>query len=526
MLMASMTATAQETYQDAKLAAGQLTGTARYVGMGGAMEALGADISTISTNPAGVGLLRKSQVSISAGVIAQSGAENYTEYEGSRIKFDGKKSHPTFDQVGVVWSPNSKGRSYLNLSFNYHKETDFGQILNAANTLNKASQNKLTAGKYLNGDYGWSCLDANYGGSISGNTYYPGLLGNRENELAYTEANRFLFGQYQHGYIGEYDFNISGSIKNRVWLGLTVGIHDVHYHSNSMYSEDLTDGNISDSYEEMKISGTGFDIKAGIIFRPVETSPFRIGVYVNSPVFYDLTLRSASDVLMYGENSPQTFVGEDGKTYPYYTKESSATSADYGFRLDTPWKLGVSLGHTVGNFLALGATYEYAWYDHMDNRVKNAGYYDYYGDYYETSSSDKAMNADTRANLKGVSLLKLGVEAKPVTNFAIRVGYNYVSPMYKNNAVRDLTIDSNGVYSATSADYTNWKATHRVTFGLGYSYRSLSIDLAYQCSMQKGDFYPFQEYNIKGRPEYTNVASATEVKNNRHQLLMTVGYKF
>lgn len=56
MLMASMTAAAQETYQDAKLAAPQLTGTARYVGMGGAMEALGADISTISSNPAGIGL--------------------------------------------------------------------------------------------------------------------------------------------------------------------------------------------------------------------------------------------------------------------------------------------------------------------------------------------------------------------------------------------------------------------------------------------------------------------------------------
>ena len=64
MLMASMTAAAQETYQDAKLAAPQLTGTARYVGMGGAMEALGADISTISSNPAGIGLFRKSQITL------------------------------------------------------------------------------------------------------------------------------------------------------------------------------------------------------------------------------------------------------------------------------------------------------------------------------------------------------------------------------------------------------------------------------------------------------------------------------
>lgn len=60
-LVASMSAAAQETYQDTKLAASQLTGTARYVGMGGAMEALGADISTISTNPAGVGLFRKNR---------------------------------------------------------------------------------------------------------------------------------------------------------------------------------------------------------------------------------------------------------------------------------------------------------------------------------------------------------------------------------------------------------------------------------------------------------------------------------
>lgn len=47
---------AQETYENAKLMKGDLNGTARYVGMGGAMEALGADISTISTNPAGIGL--------------------------------------------------------------------------------------------------------------------------------------------------------------------------------------------------------------------------------------------------------------------------------------------------------------------------------------------------------------------------------------------------------------------------------------------------------------------------------------
>ena len=53
-----MPAAAQDTYESARLLGSDLNGTARYVGMGGAMEALGADISTISTNPAGKHELR------------------------------------------------------------------------------------------------------------------------------------------------------------------------------------------------------------------------------------------------------------------------------------------------------------------------------------------------------------------------------------------------------------------------------------------------------------------------------------
>ena len=49
---------AQETYQDTKMIGNELNGTARYVGMGGAMEALGADVSTIGSNPACLGIIR------------------------------------------------------------------------------------------------------------------------------------------------------------------------------------------------------------------------------------------------------------------------------------------------------------------------------------------------------------------------------------------------------------------------------------------------------------------------------------
>lgn len=524
VLMASVTAAAQETYQDGKLAVPQLTGTARYIGMGGAMEALGADISTISTNPAGVGLFRKNQVSISAGVVAQMDAEKYTKFNNNSINFNGEKSHVTFDQVGIVWSPAHGRSSYLNLAFNYHKSADFGQILNAANSLNGVSQNKMTAAKNSKGYAGWTAVDANYGGyNDNQGKYHDGLLTvPTTGGLAYAEAQDFLFGQYQHGYIGTYDFNISGSLNNRVWLGLTIGIHDVHYNSNSLYSEDLVDGNIVDSYEQLKISGTGYDVKAGLIFRPVADSPFRIGAYVNSPIFYDLSLRGDNDISIYGNNAPATYEEADGTQVASYAKGDRGQSNSYDFRLNTPWKVGVSMGHTIGSYFALGATYEYAWYDHMDNREKTGTYYDYWdGTGYETSTSDEAMNHDTRLNLKGVSTFKVGAEFKPIDMFAIRLGYNYVSPMYRDNAFRDQTFDSNGVYASTSSDYTNRKATNRITAGLGFNYLGWGFDVAYQYSTQKGDFYPFQSFE-----EMNCVAPVTEVKNNRHQILMTLSYKF
>lgn len=508
-------ALAQETYQDTKLAENSLNGTARYVGMGGAMEALGADISTIGSNPAGIGLFRKNQVSLSAGVMAQTDAENYTKFNNTTIDFDGSKSHVSLDQVGFVWSPTRGRKSYINLAFNYHKSADFNQILNAANNLNGASQSKLTAIKYAafhgqtGGDMVWTGVDANYEKMMRfdemGNMYYY-------------NGNEFLYGQTQKGYIGQYDFNISGSINNRVWLGLTIGLHDVNYKSNSMYSENLKSDNpggaISDHYESLKIDGTGFDVKAGVIFRPVNDSPFRIGAYLNSPVYYDLTMSGASRLEMV-----------DVKSYDDTAFSNNTCSYDY--RLNTAWKAGVSLGHTVGNYLALGATYEYAWYDHMDNRIKDGGYYDsWYGDYYETSSSDDAMNDNTRFSLSGVSTVKLGLEYKPMPLVAIRLGYNYVSPMFKEEGYRDQSIASPGTAYATSSDFTNWKATNRITAGVGFNYQGWAFDVAYQYSAQKGDFYPFMSYYDNHDSENDCIAPATKVENNRHQLLMTLSYKF
>lgn len=527
---------AQETYDNAQLATKDLNGTARYVGMGGAMEALGADLSTIGTNPAGIGMFRRSMVAGSFGFNSQQDAKSFG---------NANKTNMSFDQAGFVYSMRSGRHSMLNFGFNYTKSKNFDQILTAAGRLNNASQNKLSAMKNANGVY--TLQDKNNGlvsnsGAYSQADYLysnvlfnhydankpndpnnatltdKGVIVNKTTGLpVYYNATGYDFGRSTTGYIGQYDFNVSGNSNDRFYWGFTVGIYDVHYNSSSLYSENLVDGDkaIGDvaMNDERKITGTGFDVKAGLIFRPAEESPFRIGLYVHTPTWYDLTTRNYT-------------VLNNNTNEAYGSTERGKSSESYDFKFYTPWRFGVSLGHTVGNYLALGATYEYADYTTNDIRVNDGGEVDYWGNYYETSSRDEAMKQSIKNSLKGVHTVKLGMEFKPEKNFAVRLGYNYQSAMYNKNGFKDGSLESYGTYYASTTDYTNWKDTHRFTAGVGYNYGKFSFDLAYQYSQTNGDFYPFMSYVDNSEPKFDNVCDAVKVSNKRNQLLFTVGYKF
>lgn len=507
-------ATAQETYENANLLGNDLNGTARYVGMGGAMEALGADISTMGTNPAGIGVFRKSQIIGSGGYVGQNGSF------GSE-----SKGTASLDQLGFVYAMPTGSSSFLNVGFNYHKSKNFKQILTAANSLNGASQNKLSAvkgveglfninetssGTWVGDDYSFSQVDY---------LYYNALLMNSETaEYTYYNASGYDFGRSNTGYIGSYDINISGNQGNRFYWGLTVSLDDVHYNSYSLYTEQLAGdagqalGSVSLA-DSRSITGTGLGIKAGIIFRPVETSPFRIGLYVHTPTWYDLSTSN------YTTLTNKATVGE---------YDNGHSNESYDFRLATPWKFGLSLGHTVGRNLALGLTYEYSDYGQTDTRVNDSDGDYYYDDYfYSASASDKAMNEHTKRTLQGVSTLKAGLEYKPAPNFALRLGYNYVAPMFASDGYKDGTLGSWGSYYSSTTDYTNWKATNRLTLGAGYSFGGWNFDVAYAYSHTSGQFSPFTSYTAAAGQSYLdNIATATDVKQERHQLIFTLGYRF
>ena len=546
---------AQETYESAQIATEDLNGTARYIGMGGAMEALGADISTMGTNPAGIGLFRRSWIGISGGTTIQNGQENRNTM--ANIGRDKGITNADLNQVGFIYSNKFSYNSHFNLGFNYHKSRNFNQIISAMNSLDGySSSNKLSVMRCYN-------FDRSYGirKDRNGEYFNPNIsLVDDANMYAvndYLETSNYLYGKYEYGaraadgynayrensgYIGEYDFNFSANFNDRVYLGLTFGVKDVNYKSNYRYgeflisddAEGLPDGEYS-FVDDREVTGTGFDVKFGTIIRPSEYSPFRFGLYLHTPTWYDLTAK----INMRAE---ATSTGA--------TTNSPTLALNYDYRIMTPWKFGVSVGHTFGKIVAIGATYEYADYSNIKNRIKTGydtyqytdGWY-YYYDRRDTYANDLQMNNNTRNTLKGVSLVKVGVEVKPSQVLAFRLGYNYQSAIYKDDGYKDSTIDAdycdgkNGQGGSTH-DYTNWKGTNRITFGIGFTFdKNWTLDLSYQYATQKGEYHPFESSNIEGqeigRGSFTegsgtvsNTDTPCEVKNNRHQINATLGYRF
>ena len=543
---------AQDTYENARLLGSDLNGTARYVGMGGALDALGADISTINTNPAAIGLFRHSSVNLTFGVVSQEGVKRFDQVG---------KTNFSFDQVGFVYSSRTGRNSYLNFAVNYHKSRNFDQILSATNYMQRHNGQGASLGKLA---YGKSCLgDERRGGyyveenkgTVEGwqndnpnsdraypytqwdHVYTNGLNWDSKNfpvnetfKNVFFEASDYSFDRAHSGWIANYDFNLSGSINHRVFLGFTMSIKDVDYKGYSEYQEFLVDGSnqpIGNTVlaDERKITGTGLELAVGAIFRPIEESPFRFGFSVKTPTWWDLKSENATLLI---NATDYNRVHPDCANWGYDEYSSGET---YEYKYYTPWQFGFSLGHTIGNYLALGAGYEFSDYSSADNRINDG--VDAYGS--SDSYSDDVMNVHTGNTLKGVSTFKIGLEYKPDPNLAVRLGYNYVSPMYEENGIRDTRLASIGNWYSSTADYTNWKATNRITCGLGCKVNGWNFDLSYQYNATKGKFYPFQPdmtftdivANDAGElVDETNISTPTDVKFNRHQLNFTIGYTF
>lgn len=493
--MFAISASAQETYDAMRFSTPDLNGSARYVGMGGALSALGGDVATMSSNPAAIGLFSKSDASFTGSVLF--GASGTLGHEGTRA---------SIDNGGVVLSSivneSGKGLVRVNYGVNYKKnknylynlDTDIAhlngmysqsyQVANLGNGFEFGDYDQLNGiGDFANPAFNESG-DMIHGGITETNWDADG------NFKGYSgvPANQALLQKSQFGSENEVDVAVAFNISNQVFLGVAVGFYDITYSRDSYYEEVGVDGlgyGITTMYDT---DGDGVDVKLGAVIRPIESSPFRISLSAKTPVWY-----SMHDV----NGAYLDFYDKQGKNDGSVTY--AGAEVDYDFH--TPWRFGLGMGYTVGNYLALGAEWEFS--DPSTAKYKLNNHDDYFD----------PVNDWTKNMLKMQHTFKFGLEYKATDQFSIRGGYNFVTSPVKEDAYRLVLADD---YMSTETYFTNWKGTNRFTFGLGYRYKGGYIDLAYQYNTQKGDLYAFDEVDLK----------PTEVTFNRHQLLGTIGFRF
>ena len=506
-LMLAMTVNAQNAYDAERLLGNELNGTARFVGMGGAMGALGGDISVMGTNPAGIGIFRSNDFSVSMGF---NNTATESSFNGTRMKED--QTRASFDQIGFVYSfkvGNTTSLRFVNFGFNYHKNKNFNRLFSAGGQLDGLSQSWQLAQEMTNAGVN-SATDFDKI-LIAENPYtqywnkYPvlGVLGVTTGVVDWPKDATQLWGwngysnnfySQERGGVNQYDFNIAFNIEDRIYLGATLGVYDVNYDRFTSYTEELDDdfgaengGYTLDNY--YRLTGTGVDLKLGVIVRPIEESPFRFGLSIHTPTWYELTetydATLSSDIWAYESAYSQKLT--DFLDYGYLR---------YDYRMMTPWKFNLNAGTTLGGLVAVGAEYEYA--DYGSSKLEDIDGYDL-GD-----------QPSVESFLKGVHTFRLGMEARLAPQFSVRAGYNYTSAAFTDDAYSALPL------YRTSTDFNNIKDMNTVTFGLGYRGSVVYADVAYKYDMYKSDFYAFDDIDLP----------ATKVDNNRHQLIFTLGARF
>lgn len=532
------TAAAQSSIDALTLSDTELRGTSRFMSMAGAFTALGGDLSTLTQNPAGIGVYRGSDVALTLDL-------SFLSNKSSNIPGGATMNNTNFDAntIGYVGTMNFGSNSVMSTfswGVSYNRLKSFTRNYRGSGIPLQTSMSNYIAlmsdgidpenmisksgyDPYQDSQINWMNILA-FNGAITTPTivtdnagkvtdiYYDGLF---QYDVPAQDGKPAIpattgtagFNVRERGYADEYNIAFGGNLANVVQWGVDLGITDLTHEQWTSYDEALQGANIRagneyyDVIEEgdcdwqidnwKKTTGTGFNLKFGLILKPVQE--LRIGVAVHTPTWYSMTTSYNANLTYGGSNRVQ--------------RDRGTNTAVYDWNLRTPWKLMFGLAGVIGGRGIISADYEYSAYDKMHTS-------DSYGDFDD-------YNDDIATYFRATNTLRLGAEFRVTPQFSLRLGYSYASSNVKSDAAdNNLEIYTSG----TNLGYTFNQSSNYVTAGLGYRTGGFYVDLAYvnrQRTSTYHSFTPFQDYD-----GLWTLAPQAKIKENANQLALTVGYKF
>ena len=462
----------QSIYDVYNLSTSYYQGTAKSMAMGNAMGAVGQDFSSISINPAGLGLFRKPTFTFTPSINT-----TYTKSELNGDWATDSKANLSVNNIGYIGINNS-GDKVATWAFGMNRTNNF--------------TNKIFIDGYNDNS---SLIDAYFAEIIDNDIYdekeleyysptyiYPLW----ETYLINFESNgnlttpvpagglRQLKGVSSWGGTNEWTVSTSINFNDRFFLGVSINMPHISSQRVSEYKE-LFEYNSKEYFwqqeEALTTTGWGFNSKIGILAYPCRW--LRLGASFHTPSIYNLT------------DSWRT------STYSYLdfgSYEYNVPTSYFSYSLKTPWRANGSAAFIFGNFGMITADYEYV--DYSTTRLSDFEY-----DY-------KEYNRFISDTFKPTMNIRLGTEWR-YQNMCFRGGYSfYGSP-----------------YGIKDKDYRR----NALSCGIGYTQHFLTIDFAYVYTLQNHNYNLYSQYTNY----YNEIAPDLTVNENTniHSIVVTLRLK-
>ncbi len=449
-------------------------GTARTQGIGGVQTAIGADAGNLSGNPAGLGLFRRSEFSLSPAI----SGNNTSSVVGGSTSVD-QRNNLNFSNFGVIFAnrkSDGEGGGWRGGAFGigFTRQNTFHNKFNYSN---------------LTGETDFSIVESiaekanRFGLSTNGNLENLEDLAYETYIIDYDNTNQEYFAVNRQGRIqqsedvlskgaqNQWDFSYGASYKDKLYVGASLGLSSLRFTQQRIYRE--VENNPNTPFQNLTLrddlttTGNGLNARLGLIYRPLDL--IRFGASFQTPTYFS----------MHDDYSTSL----DTRLNQSYSE--STDPGEYQYNLTTPMRATGGVAVFLNKYGFISGDVEYV--DYSSARLKdpadNAGF--------------QGINNTISTKYASAVNLRLGAEGR-FDIFRVRAGYALYGSPYKNDA------------------YDRQKSF--VTLGGGIRQANRFFDVAFVNTAYNSVYSP---YTISD-----NSQPVVVTKNRYNNLLFTFGINF
>jgi hypothetical protein len=504
LLLGSLNASSQEPADAIRYSWFTQQGTARSQATGNALTGLGGDITSIFTNPAGLGFFKTGELVLTPGFGYQN---NKTTYLGTGDKEN--KTNFMFGSTGLILAMNNNynNKKWRNWTFGVavNRIADF----NNKGSLNGTNDQSSYSEKYLEQLINNNVTDPNdaannfpYGASLAFNTFLVDTISGAGGSVAgYRSLATPQTGVRQiqdittSGGITDLGIALAGNLGDKFYVGGTLAWSYLTFERNSSYREEDATTNTTNNFnyfesdEYLRTEGRGINFKFGMIYKPVEF--VRIGLSFHTPTWYDMDDEYSASIRtdLEGYEGP----GEKFQSSRDFNNGMPGTF-EYGF--NNPWRAQLGFAYVFREEKDITRqkgflTADVEFVDYRSNKFTSPDPINSADEYF--AGLNNVIDEIYRSTFNA----RVGGELK-FNTYMFRAGFGYFGSPYKD------------------VDYKAGKMN--LSAGLGYRNKGKFIDLTYVHQFYNDGYYPY-------RLDQGFFAPAT-LKNNNGTVLLTIGFKF